>query len=346
MRKLTLALAAASILAAAAPSAQAATLTVTGGKLEWTMANHYASGDANRTWLGYATNSGAGPQFANGNIVRSDVATLTGPTGAAVDTVDGTTARGVDQLYTLGYPVRAANAGTYTESGVGAIELSGGFTFTIHAAQGVKPITIVDPLITLNGLTGTLTSTGTDSHGAVYDRAKTQFSLDLSKATVTLRADGSRVISGIKPISTADTVLSGFPAGSTLFGTMNLTLALNYPEPGTGPKGDAGEAGQTVFGSPGAQGPAGPAGPAGPKGVRGPAGKSAKISRFTLKKAPFKGSAKRKVKVLQRRTGKLLATGTLKGRKLRVRHLATTKLKGSYVLRVANGKRKATVRLK
>ena len=54
----------------------------------------------------------------------------------------------------------------------------------------------------------------------------------------------------------------------------------------------------------------------------------------------------RKVRVLQRRTGKLIATGTLKGRTLRVSHLATTKLKGSYVVRITNGKRRAVISIK
>ena len=57
MRTFTLALAAAALLAAA-PAASAADFTVTGGKLDWTMANQYAGGgDAARTWLGYATNT-------------------------------------------------------------------------------------------------------------------------------------------------------------------------------------------------------------------------------------------------------------------------------------------------
>ena len=78
--------------------------------------------------------------------------------------------------------------------------------------------------------------------------------------------------------------------------------------------------------------PAGPVGPTGPAGPRGATGKSAKISSFTLKTAPFAGSAKRSVKLLQRKTGKVLATGTVQGRKLRLSHLSSTKLKGSYVL--------------
>ena len=54
MRKLILALTA-TALAAAPATASAADYKVTGGKLDWTIANYFASGDANRTWLGYAT---------------------------------------------------------------------------------------------------------------------------------------------------------------------------------------------------------------------------------------------------------------------------------------------------
>ena len=95
-------------------------------------------------------------------------------------------------------------------------------------------------------------------------------------------------------------------------------------------------------GKDGAQGAAGPQGPAGAKGAtgpRGPKGTSAKISKVTLARAPFPGSAKRSVKLLQRKTGKVVATGTAQGRKLRLSHLTSTKLKGS--LRPAERQRQA-----
>ena len=212
MRTFTLALAAAALLATA-PAASAADFTVTGGKLDWTMANQYAGGgDAARTWLGYATNTApvAGPPAA-GKIEPTAPATATGPTGAAVTVIDGTSPRGVDQLFTLSYPVAAAG-GTYTDAGVGSVELEGTFTFTVHGF----PITLVNPLVKLDGLTGTLVASGsaTDRGGATapFDRSKIQFTLDLSAATVTLRANGARTINGIVPVSTADTALAGFPA--------------------------------------------------------------------------------------------------------------------------------------
>ena len=70
------------------------------------MANHYdATADPARTWLGYVTYT-VGGGAANGHIAPIAPATLTGPTGAAVDVVDTTAARGADQLYTLTLPGR------------------------------------------------------------------------------------------------------------------------------------------------------------------------------------------------------------------------------------------------
>ncbi|MDA0163179.1 HtaA domain-containing protein [Solirubrobacter ginsenosidimutans] len=346
MRKLlTAALAATAAMAVAAPAAQAATLTVTGGKLEWTIPNQLSSfADPTATWLGYVTfNQVGNPGSSNGTAAATAPATLTGPDGNSAASVTPDSARGADQKYTFGYP---AASGTYTENGVGSIETTGTVTFTVHGS----PITVVNPLITLNGLTGTLKASGVTANQlgqtSTYDRSKTQLNLDLSAATVTLRADGSRMIDGIVPSNEPGSVLDGFGPNARRYGTMKLTLGLSYPEPGTGPageKGDAGEPGTAVLGSPGAAGPQGPAGPAGP---RGPAGKSAKISTFTLKKAPFAGSAKRSVKLLQRKTGKVLATGTLQRRKLRLAALEGTKLKGSFVVKLAHGTRRATVTLK
>ena len=124
--------------------------------------------------------------------------------------IDGASPRGVDQLFTLGYPVAAAG-GTYTDAGVGSVELEGTFTFTVHGF----PITLVNPLVKLDGLTGTLAASGsaTDRGGATapFDRSKTQFTLDLSNATVTLRANGARTINGIVPVSTGRHRARGLP---------------------------------------------------------------------------------------------------------------------------------------
>lgn len=331
MRKLILALSTTALLAAPA-TASAADYKVTGGKLDWTHTNFFASGDPARTWLGYATNT-TGPGAANGFVTAVAPATITGPAGA-VTTVDKDSPRGLDQKYTIGFPVNAD--GTYSDLGKGTVSLTGTLNLAVHSI----PLTFTDPKINLNGLTGTLTATGTGQGGAV-DHSKVQFNLDLSNAQVIQRADGSKLITGIVPIGTADSIMGGFP-NAARYGTMALTLGVEaIEEPVELPAGKDGSAGPA-----GPQGPVGPAGPTGPAGKAGKAGKSAKISTFTLKSAPFAGTATRKVRVLQRKTGKVLATGTLKGRKLRVSHLETTKLKGSYVVRLTNGSRRAVITLK
>ena len=294
MRTFTLALAAAALLATA-PAASAADFTVTGGKLDWTMANQYAGGgDAARTWLGYATNTApvAGPPAA-GKVEPTAPATITGPTGAAVTVIDGASPRGAEQLFTLGYPVAAAG-GTYTDEGVGAVELEGTLTFTVHGF----PITLVNPLVTLDGLTGTLAASGsaTDRSGATapFDRSKIQFTLDLSNATVTLRANGARTINGIVPVSTADTALAGFPTSSRRFGTMSLTLGLKSSPIQVGAAGRDGAAGKD-----------------GLNGTNGTNGRDAALAIIRLAKAPFATKAEVHVRLIDRATGKTIARGTV-----------------------------------
>jgi hypothetical protein len=327
MRPVALALAASALLVAA-PAAGAADYTVTGGKLDWTIANHYASGDPARTWLGYATNT-QGPGAANGSVAASAPATITGPGGAGLTTVDTASPRGVDQFYTLGF---AAGSGEYTDAGVGSVELTGTFTFTVHGL----PITLVDPQITLDGLTGTLKSSGTaasmSGQAAAYDRSKTQFTLDLSNATVVLRANGARTITGIVPVSTADTVLAGFGPNSRRYGTMSLTLALSARTP------------QVLVGATGRDGAAGPAGPAGKDG------RDAELRVIRLKRAPFATKREVHVRLIDRKTRKTVARGTVERRTLRLGVLTGTKLKGSYLLRrtatKASGKREARITIR
>ena len=134
-------------------------------------------GDPGRTFLGYITATGRNGG-ASTAPPRRRRGTATGPTGAAVSVVDTTAPRGLDQLYTLSYPVTAS--GTYTDNGVGTVELKGTTTWVTHGI----PLTLVDPQITLNGLTGTLRATGmtADMRGtpSSYDRTAVQFNLDLS----------------------------------------------------------------------------------------------------------------------------------------------------------------------
>ena len=138
MRKLILTLGATALLAAPA-AASAADYTVTGGRLDWTMANLYdATPDPARTWLGYATYT-VGGGAANGSISPIAPATLTGPTGATVDVVNTTAARGASELYKLTYPA-ATTGSTFSATGAGrikaSIELTGAFKFQIHETRG------------------------------------------------------------------------------------------------------------------------------------------------------------------------------------------------------------------
>ncbi len=330
MRKLPLALAAAALLAAA-PSAPAADYTVTGGKLDWTIANAFTSfGDPTRTWLGYVTfNQVGNPGSSNGTAAVTAPATLTGPSGAAAASVTPDSARGLDQFYTFGYPVAAAG-GTYTDKGTGSVETQGTVTFTIHGI----PVTVVDPLVTLNGLTGTLKASGvTAGQGgqtSAYDRSKVQFNLDLSNAEVKFRADGSRRITGIVPLSTADTALAGFGANSARFGTMSLTLGL---EPSGLQVGATGRDGAT-----------------GPAGKDGRDGKDATLTVIRLARAPFATKQEVHVRLIDRKTGKSIARGTVQQRTLRLGVLSGTTLKGTYLLKrtakKASGKRQATVTIR
>jgi hypothetical protein len=326
MRKTTLALAAAALLAAASP-ASAADYTVTGGKLDWTIANAFTGfTDTSRTWLGYVTFNQAGnPGSSNGTATVTAPATLTGPTGAAAASVDPNSARGLDQLYTFGYPVTAG--GAYNDQGVGSVEAKGTVTFVIHGV----PITVVDPLITLNGLTGTLKASGVTASqsGATagYDRSTTQFTLDLSNAEVKLRADGSRRITGIVPLTTADTALVGFGTNSNRFGTMSLTLGLNASSTQVGATGRDGANGTN--------------------GTNGKDGRDATLRVIRLKTAPFKTTTEVHVRLVDRSTRKTVASGTAEGKTLRLGVLTGTKLKGKYLLertaKKASGKLRATV---
>jgi len=330
MRNVTFALAAAALLATA-PAAAASDFTVTGGKLDWTIANNYVPGDPARTWLGYATNTQP-PGAANGNVVATAPAAITGPGGAVVPTVDTASARGADQLYTFGYPVAS---GSYTDKGVGSIELRGTLTFTVHTL----PITLVDPLITLDGLTGTLKASGStasmNGQTSAYDRSKTQFTLDLSNATVVLRPNGARTINGIVPVSTAESVLSGFPPPSRRFGTMSLTLGLDDVPVGT---------------QIGAAGRDGAAGATGPAGRDGRDGRDADLRVIRLARAPFATGREVHVRLIDRTTGKTVARGTVQRRTLRLGVLTGTTLKGTYLLKrtakKASGRLQATITIR
>jgi hypothetical protein len=315
------------ILALAPASAQAS--TVTGGHLDWTITNVFdstAPAGTQRTWLGYATSSPP-PQGANGTA--APIAPATG------DTVTPSSTRGVD--YRFSYP---ATSGTYDEyTGTGTVELAGAVSFTAPAfpAGHGFTITIENPQVVLEGLTGRLYASG-QGEGATdtYDRSAPVFTLDLSEATVTLHADGSRTIGPIAPaIATSQHVFPApYNAGAgpdrtpNTFGAFSLRLAL------------APIAGGSAAGVPG---PQGETGPPGATGQAGPRGRSVLVTR--LARAPFGGRALHRVRVTPRGSTRTLAWGTVRGRTLRVTLSASVqRLRGRYVLRpVAASRRPVTI---
>lgn len=309
-------------LATAVGPASASAATVTAGHLDWTQTAVYNSGTPQRTWLGYVTGD-PGMGLAGGSATPT--APATGPT------VDTSSPRGTTSTYTTVFPT---TSGTYDpNNGTGTIELDGGLTYTspVH----MFTITVTKPQIVLNGLSGKVYASGLGGGDTpTYDRTQPLFNLDLSNATVTLKADGSRVLSNIVPsIATSKWAFpSPYLAGSgpdrdpNTFGSFSLAITINPAD---------------------LTGPAGAPGPAGISGTNGTNGTSATIRsvKAVLAKAPFKGTATRNVSVLNSK-GKTLATGTVKGRVLKVTLAkATTSLSGTVRLKATGSKSTATVRI-
>ncbi|MEI2701509.1 MAG: HtaA domain-containing protein [Baekduia sp.] len=300
--------------------AGAAAAPITSGTLSWTQKNVFdgaAPANTDRTWLGYLSRVGAP---GNPNGVTSPVAPATGPT------VDASSPKGVDSTWQFG-----ATSGTYdVDTGKGDLVFAGGLRYT-GPAIGIE-ISIENPQITLDGLSGTLTSSGNYTGGTQQApqilpyTTQPVYTLDLSNATVTLKADGSRQIGGIAP-TVAVTGLpfpGNYPAGvagpdrtPNTFGSFALTIKPGAQPVVTGP-----------------QGPAGPAGPAGPVTT---------IRSYVayLKKAPYTG--KRRNEVTIRRSGKIVATGTIRGRVLRVTLADGVKsISGKYTIKLSGGSKRAT----
>jgi Htaa len=331
--RLALALA---VLSAAALPAAAQAGTVKSATLDWTQYNVYVSSanPVDKTWLGYVT----GPLMANANGTATPVAPATG------DTVTPASARGNTEDYTTSFP---GTSGTYDATdGTGTIELDGGLAFhsePFPAGHGFD-ISVEKPKLVLDGLTGKLYASGMrapdnaiPNDPTTYDRTQPVFTLDLSKADVKLRADGSRVISGIVPTLAVNKYAfpSNYAAGAgpdrtpNTFGSFSLTVKTTGGD--QGPKGDAGATGAT--------------GPAGKDGVAGKNGTNATIRtvKAVLAKAPYRGGATRKVTVSST-TGKKLATGTLKGRVLKVTLADGVKsLSGKVKVKASGAKTSKTV---
>jgi hypothetical protein len=300
------ALAALALGAAAVPASAA---TVVGGGFDWSMDNYYDS-SANdtlgqRTWLGFVTNSVpvAGPA-SDGSVSVSGGATIVDPTGASVTEVTRTSTRGLGEVYTLGFP---ATGGTYDEyTGVGSVQLGGTLSFSVHPGFGLLPQTIVNPTLTLDGTHAALSASGQIDRSSYGSEIGPIFDFDLTSAIVTLKADGSRTLSALAR-TTANTTFFGsryLPSRGTE--TFALRLKLK-PDEVRGPKGDKGDPGATVV-----------------------------LQTGLLRKSPYRDGGKRHAIALLATKGKrVLATGSLRARTIRVRLATgqTKRLRGVYLLR-------------
>lgn len=354
-----LAVAAASLTVCLPSAAGAASAPVDSSTLSWTQYNVYDAVPV-RTWLGYISRPG-GFEAANGSA--APIAPADGPT------VNTSSPRGATQAFTWKF---ASTSGSYDpDTGQGEIDFDGGLEYR-SANHGIT-ITIDDPTITLNGLSGSLVASGLYTGGTQQAPVVTPytdqpvFTLDLSKSSVILRPDGSREICGIVPTLAVTGLpfpgnyiggVSGPDRTPNNFGAFSLRLKQNgqvtapsadcIPGP-QGPKGDTGTAGAP--GAPGADGAAGTnglAGAQGPKGDTGAAGVSGGSTVSTvrnyvayLRKAPYTGKGSNRVTI--RRSGKVVASGTIRGRVLRVKLAAATKsLSGRYTIRLSGGSKRAT----
>lgn len=297
-------------LGAAALPAHAA--TVVGGGLGWSMDNYYDS-SANdtlgqRTWLGFVTNrvAVAGPA-SDGSVSVSGGATILDPTGASVTEVTRDSARGLGQVYTLGFP---AVGGTYDEyTGAGSVQLDGTLSFSVHPGFGLLPQTIVDPTLTLDGTHGALVASGQIDRRSYGPEIGPIFDFDLASAVVTLKADGSRTLTALAR-TTANTTFFGaryLPSrGSETF-ALRLKLKADEVRGPQGPKGDKGDAGATVI-----------------------------LQTGLLRKAPHRDGGKRHaIELLATKGKRVVASGSLRARTIQVKLAAkqTKRLRGVYLLR-------------
>jgi Htaa len=293
------------------PSAAAAS-TVVGGGFDWSMANYYDSGARDtlgqRTWLGFVVNTVpvAGPASA-GSVTASGGATIADRSGASVGTVDGASPAGLAEIYTLTQP---ATGGTYDEyTGVGSIQLGGTLTWAVHPASN-PPRTMVNPTLTLDGNSGTLTATGEIEGRSYGAELGPIFTFNLQSSLVTLNADGTRVISAIARATHNPTFFSARYLPSNGTETFALRLKLRADE---------------------IRGPQGPAGP------EGKPGKTVRLQTSVLRKAPRPDGGKvHAIELLTTKTKTLVAKGSVRSRTIRVRlaDSQTKRLQGVYLLKI------------
>jgi hypothetical protein len=292
-------------------AAPASASTVTGGGFDWTMANYYArpSDDptGQRTWLGFVVNTLplAGPPSA-GSVTASGGATIVDRAGAPVTTVDGTSPAGLAETYTLSVP---ATGGTYDEyTGAGTINLGGTLTFAVHPGMGLLPNTIVNPTMTLDGLSGSLSASGQMDRRSYGPELGPLFTFSLQSSLVTLKPDGTRILSAISRTAASSAFFGRYPAST---GTETFALRLKLkPDEVRGPKGDKGDAGTP--------------------------GKTVVLQTSVLRRAPYPDGGKRhEIELLSTKTDKVVARGAVRARTIRVRLAKglTKRLRGVYLLK-------------
>lgn len=317
-RRFRVPLLAALVLGALAVPASAS--TVVGGGFDWTLANYYTrpADDTlgQRTWLGFvtATVSGGGPP-SSGTATASSGATITDRNGAIVSEVNPSSPVSVDDVYTFTIP---ATGGTYDEyTGVGSVQLGGTLTFAVLPGLGFLPRTIVNPTLALDGNSGALVSSGQIDRDA-YGPANI-FTFDLQSSLVTLKTDGSRVISAIARTSHhADFfgTRTYFPSRGTESFAFRLKLK---PDEVRGPKGDKGDRGD--------------------KGDAGAPGKTVVLQTSLLRRAAFRDRGKRHaIELLTTKGKKVVARGAVRARTIRVRLAEgqTKRLRGVYLLKTGD----------
>lgn len=354
-----------SLLAVAATSLGATAATASAGvTLDWTLENAYSSGCSgsglNCTYLGFVTNpSPPGPASAQGTVTPSDGVTIAGPAGS-VDSVTPTSTRGAGQNYTFSYP---ASTGFFdTDANTGTMSFDGTITFE-SKNQGFI-LTVVEPKLVLGSPTagkaelyasGVHTTSMTPGDPpAPYDQTKPILDLDLTGASWKLFADGTRALTGMVPsIHEGGYAFPGnYATGAgpnrtpNTFGAFSLVVSPNTgpigPVGPIGPLGPAGPIGPT--GATGAAGKIGKTGKQGKRGKRGKRGPAGKVKKVKVSKAPFSRGVARKVKVV--RHGRVVASGTVEGKTLRVTVTGNKDLDGVYVLRPAGTSKFAAQRVR
>ena len=270
--------------------------------------------------------------------------------GATGETVTVASPHGPDEQYTFAYP--AASGSLNTTARTGTMDFEGTVSFASPAPPDGHgfTLTVEDPQIVLDGDEGELFASGQGAGTTpTYDRTQPLFTLDLTGASWNLSADGTWTLSGIVPTLAVTGYafpgnyvggVSGPDRDPNTFGGFAISVAPDGGPEGpaglegsAGPIGPAGPVGLTgAVGAVGPKGDKGARGKRGPRGRRGPAGKAKKSQVARLATAPF-GKAARSVKLT--RKGKVVATGTVRGRTLRVTLRGDRRLRGVYVLRPA-----------